>query len=69
MQPEYPIQRVRARGFVGPLPDSWAYFHYPKIDVVGDQVIIRYSRGTPLLGMAAQNMHQQEAVMRVHPVE
>jgi hypothetical protein len=67
--PEYPIQMVRARDWVGPLPDGWAYFHYPNVDVVGDQVIIRYSRGTPLLGVAEQNLHQQEAVMRVYPVE
>ena len=67
--PEYPIQMVRARDWVGPLPDAWAYFHYANIDVVGDKVIIRYSRGTPLLGVAEQNLHRQEPVMRIYPLE
>ncbi len=69
IQPEYPIQMVRARDWVGPLPDGWAFFHYSNIDVVGDKVFIRYSRGTPLLGVAEQNLHKQEAVMRIYPVE
>ena len=67
--PEYPIQMVRARDWVGPLPEAWAFFHYANIDVVEDQVFIRYSRGTPLLGVAEQNLHKQEAVMRVYPLE
>ncbi len=67
--PEYPIQMVRARDWVGTLPDGWAFFHYPNIDVVGDKVFIRYSRGTPLLGVAEQNLHKQESVMRIYPVD
>ena len=59
---------VRARDWVGPLPDAWAFFHYPNIDVVGDKVFVRYSRGTPLLGVAEQNLNKQEAVMRIYPL-
>ena len=67
--PEYPIQMVRARQWVGVLPDGWAFFHYANLDVVGDTVIVRYSRGTPLLGVAEQKLNKQEAVMRVYPVD
>jgi hypothetical protein len=68
VQPEYPIQMVRARDFVGAMPDRWAYFHYANLDVVGDKVILRYGRGTPLLGIAEQNLDAQEAVLRVYPI-
>ena len=66
--PEYPIQMVRARDWVGPLPEGWAYFHYANLDVVGDQVYLRYSRGTPRLGIAEQKLHKQESVLRIYPV-
>ena len=66
--PEYPVRMVRARDWVGPLPDGWAYFHYPNADVVGDTVFVRYSRGSPQLGLAEQNFNAQEPVMRVYPV-
>ena len=69
VQPEYPIQMVRARDWVGPLPDAWAYFHYANVDVVGENVLIRYSRGTPLLGVAEQNLNKQEAVLRIYPLD
>jgi len=69
VEPEYPVQMVRARDWVGPLPDRWAYFHYANLDVVGDKIIVRYLRGTPLLGIAEQNLQIQESVMRVYPVE
>ena len=65
--PEYPIQMVRARDWVGPLPDGWAYFHYANVDVVGEKVIVRYLKGGPLLGVAEQNLQKQESVMRVYP--
>ncbi len=68
IQPEYPLQMVRARDWVGPLPDGWAYFHYANLDVVGDEVILRYLRGSPLLGTAEQNLQKQESVMRVYPL-
>jgi len=67
--PEYPIQMVRARDWVGTLPDAWAYFHYANIDVAAGKVFIRYSRGTPLLGVAEQNLHKQESVMRIYPLD
>jgi hypothetical protein len=66
--PEYPLTMVRARDFVGALPDGWAYFHYANMDVVGDKIVLRYLRGTPLLGIAEQNLQAQESVMRVYPV-
>ncbi len=69
IQPEYPIQMVRARDWVGPLPDAWAYFHYANLDVVGDRVIVRYLRGSPLLGIAEQDLQKQESVMRVYPID
>jgi len=69
VQPEYPIQMVRARDWCGPLPDGWAYFHYANLDVVGDSAMLRYLRGGPLLGVAEQNLHKQESVMRIYPVD
>ena len=69
VQPEYPIQMVRARDWAGPLPDGWAYFHYANLDVVGDRVIVRYLRGSPLLGIAEQELHKQESVLRVYPID
>ena len=65
--PEYPIRMVRARDWVGPLPDGWAYFHYANLDVAADTVVLRYSRGGPLLGLAEQNLQKQEGVLRVYP--
>lgn len=65
---EFPVKMVRARDWVGPLPDKWAYFHYPNLDVVGDQVILRYSRGSPWLGIAEQNLSTQQSMMRVYPI-
>jgi hypothetical protein len=67
--PEYPIQMVRCRQSVGPIPDGWAFFHYPNMDVVGDKIFLRYSRGSPLLGVAEQNLSKQELIMRIYPVE
>lgn len=67
--PEFPIQMVRARDWVGPLPDRWAYFHYPNVDVAGDQVFVRYSQGSPLLGVAEQNLQKQKSVLRIYPTE
>ena len=67
--PEFPAHMVRARDWVGPLPDRWAYFHYANLDVVGDQVVVRYNRGSPLLGVAEQNLKKQELVMRIYPIE
>ena len=56
--PEYPIQMVRARDWVGLLPEGWAFFHYANLDVVDDSVFLRYSRGMPALGVAEQNLHK-----------
>ena len=67
--PEFPVSPVRARQWVGALPDRWAYFHYPNVNVIGDNVILRYSRGSPWLGVAEQNLKTQEYVLRIYPVE
>ena len=67
--PEVPIRMVRARDWAGELPDGWAFFHYANLDVAGDKVLLRYSRGTPLLGIAEQNLKKQESVLRVYPIE
>lgn len=66
--PEFPIKMVRARDWIGTMPDKWAYFHYPNLDVVDDKVILRYSRGSPWLGSAERNLKQQESIMRVYPI-
>lgn len=68
LPPETPLQMVRARDWVGAMPDKWAYFHYPNLDLVGDRVILRYNRGSPLLGVAEQNLKKQESIMRIYPI-
>ncbi len=48
--PSFPIPRVtRARPGIGFLPDGFAMFTYPNIDIVGDKVFLRYSRMWPCL--------------------
>ena len=70
VEPEYPIHLlVRARNYVGPLPDGFAYFHYANVSFVGDKVFIAYTRGSPLLGIAEQNLKKQESVLRIYPLE
>ena len=67
--PEYPIKMVRARQWVGALPDKWAFFHYPNVDVIGDQIILRYRRGSPYLGVAEKQLKKQESILRIYPIE
>ena len=67
--PEYPIKLVRARQYVGGLPDGFSYFHYSNVCFAGDKVYIIYSRGGPQLGIAEQNLHKQEQVLRIYPLE
>ena len=69
IQAEYPIQMVRARDNVGVLPDGWTYFHYANLDVVGDKVVFRYGRATPLSGVAELHFENQGSVLRVYPVD
>ncbi len=68
VEPDAEIRWVRGRDNVGELPDNWAYFHYANIQFVGDKVFILYSRGSPLLGIAEQNLHRQEQVTRIYPL-
>jgi sialidase-1 len=45
---EFPIPRVtRARPGICELPEDFAMFSYPNVDIVGDQVFIRYARTWP----------------------
>ena len=46
--PEYPIP-ANLRGNFGPaaLPDGFAMFSYPNVDIVGDRVFLRYARMWP----------------------
>ena len=67
--PEFPIKMVRARQWVGALPDRWAFFHYPNLDIIGDQVILRYRRGSPYLGIAEQKLKKQDKILRIYPIE
>jgi hypothetical protein len=47
--PEYPIPRVtRGRPGLGRLPDGFAMFTYPNVDLVGDRVFLRYGRMWPV---------------------
>jgi hypothetical protein len=67
--PEFPIKMVRARDWVGQLPEGWAFFHYANLNFAGDKVFISYLRGSPLLGIAEQNLKKQERVLRRYPLE
>ena len=46
--PEFPIPRnLVGRSPFGHLPDAFAMFTYPNVDIVGDEVFVRYLRGWP----------------------
>jgi hypothetical protein len=43
--PVFPIPRVtRARPSMGQLPEGFAMFSYPNVDIIGDKVFVRYGR-------------------------
>jgi hypothetical protein len=67
--PEYPISMVRARQFVGDLPEGFSYFHYADVAFVGDKVFLMYLRGGPLFGIAEQKLGEQRDVLRIYPLE
>ena len=67
--PEYPISMVRARQYVGELPEGFTYFHYAKIAFSGDNVLLMYLRGAPINGIAEQNLDDQRNVLRIYPLE
>ena len=67
--PEHPIKMVRARDDVGQLPEGWSFFHYANVCFVADKVYIMYLRGSPLLGVAEQNLKKQEQVLRIYPLQ
>ena len=64
-----PIKMVRARQWVGPLPDGWSFSHYANVDVIGNQVFIRYPRRIPTSGVAEMAFTKQESVLRIYPLE
>jgi len=66
---EYPITMVRARQYVGDLPDQFSYFHYPKVAFAADRVILMYLRGAPINGIAEQKLDEQQNILRVYPLE
>lgn len=66
--PESPLLMVRARDCVGQLPDGWAYYHYVNADIIGEKIILRYGKGSPLLGIAEQDLQKQEHVLRIYPI-
>jgi len=46
--PEFPIpRRVVGRPGLGRLPDGYAQFDYPNVDIIGEKVFIRYYRTWP----------------------
>ena len=48
IEPEFPIPRsLVGRSPFGRLPDGFAMFTYPNVDLVGDHVFVRYLRGWP----------------------
>lgn len=67
--PEFPITMVRARSFVGELPDGFRYFHYPNVSFAGDRVFIAYLRGGPEFGSAEQKLGEQRDILRVYPLD
>jgi len=67
--PEKPIRMVRARRFVGQLPDRFAYFHYPNVNFVEDRVFLSYLRGSPAQGVAEKNLGEQRDVLRIYPLD
>lgn len=55
--PEFPIpRRLVARPGLGRLPDSFAMFTYPDLDIVGDTVFVRYARMGPILKADARSV-------------
>ena len=69
VEPDAEIRWVRGRDDLGELPNNWAYFHYANVCFAGDKVYVMYSRGSPLLGIAEQNLNRQEQVTRIYPLE
>ena len=67
--PEATLKMVRARDHVGQLPEYWAFFHYANICFAKDKVYMIYPRGGGHLGVAEQNLKEQEYVLRIYPLE
>ena len=48
LQPAYPVGPVRCEKWVGYLPDGYVQAAYPHVDVIGDNVFVRYYRRWPV---------------------
>jgi len=66
--PDYPIPGlIVGRPGLGNLPDGFAMFTYPNVDIIGDTVFIRYSRMWPRLRDAGAQATGGPAVPRMWP--
>ena len=67
---EYPIKMVRARDYVGCLPDGWSYAHYANVSFAGEFVYVSYRRCSPSANvMAEQDFAAKSMVLRIYPLE
>jgi len=70
VRPQFPIPgTLRGNLGLGQLPDGYASFDYPNVDVVGDKVFLRYTRQWPILCGKGKAEITGEGVMRVYPLE
>ena len=51
------------------MPDGFANFDYPNVDIVGEKVILRYSRGWPILCNDGKAEMTGEGIMRIYPLK
>ena len=66
--PEFPIaRRVVGRPGLGQLPDGFAMFTYPNVDIVGETVFIRYSRMWPRKREDASEAAAQAGLPKMWP--
>lgn len=60
--PDWPIPAiVRGRLGLGQLPDAYACFDYPNVDIIGETVFLRYHRTWPRKREEAQSASQAES--------
>ena len=68
--PEFPIPwGLRGNPGLGQLADGYANFDYPNVDIIGDKVFLRYSRGWPVLGNDDKAEMTGEGILRIYPLE
>jgi hypothetical protein len=65
---EFPIPRnLVGRSPFAKLPDGFAMFTYPNVDIVGDTVFVRYVRGWPQPIAAQTNAPEPDGAPRMWP--